>query len=64
MMQIREHRTRLLAGAYRMTGQRPTSIAREFVSSVIANVLIDVLAKSIDQIQVGYGEDSTATSAR
>ena len=50
----------LLAGAYRMTGQRPTSIARVFVSSVIANVLIDVLAKSIDQIEVGYGEDSTA----
>ena len=47
----------LITGAFRYTGQRPTSIARVFVSRAISRILTDSLAKSIDQLNVGYGQD-------
>lgn len=49
----------LLAGSYRYTGQRPTSIARVFVVRAISNRLTDTLAKSLDQIPVGYGSEQS-----
>ena len=49
----------ILAGAYRYTGQRPTSIARVFVSRAISARLLDTLAKSLDQIPIGYGKEQS-----
>lgn len=45
----------VLSSAFRYSGQRPSSIARVFVTRPIFDVLVDTLAKSIDQIQVGNG---------
>ena len=45
----------ILSSAFRYSGQRPTAIARLFVSRPIFSILIDTLAKSMDQIQVGNG---------
>ena len=44
----------LITGAFRYTGQRPTSIARVFVSRAISRILTDSLAKSIDQLKTKY----------
>jgi acyl-CoA reductase-like NAD-dependent aldehyde dehydrogenase len=49
----------ILAGAFRYTGQRPTSIARVFVSRAISARLLDTLAKSLDQIPIGYGKEQS-----
>lgn len=45
----------ILSSAFRYSGQRPNSIARVFITRPIFDVLVDTLAKSIDQIQVGNG---------
>ena len=50
----------ILAGAYRYTGQRPTSIARVFVSRAISARFMDTLAKSLDQIPIGYGKEQSS----
>jgi len=47
----------LITGAFRYTGQRPSSIARVFVTRPIARILTDSLAKSIDQLNIGYGKE-------
>ncbi len=45
----------LLSSAVRYTGQRPTTISRVFIVKGMADILIDTLAESLDQIKVGYG---------
>ena len=47
----------LITGSFRYTGQRPTSIARVFVSRAVSRILTDSLAKSIDQLNIGYGNE-------
>lgn len=47
----------ILSSSVRYTGQRPTTISRIFITKGMADVLIDTLAESLDQIKVGYGGD-------
>ena len=47
----------LLASSVRYTGQRPTTIARVFITKGMSDVLIDTLAESLDQIKVGFGAE-------
>jgi acyl-CoA reductase-like NAD-dependent aldehyde dehydrogenase len=47
----------ILSGAFRATGQRPSAIARVFVSSKICPSLLDLLSKAADQINIGYGDE-------
>ena len=45
----------ILSGAFRATGQRPSAIARVFVSAKNSAALTDKLAKAANQISIGYG---------
>ena len=47
----------ILSGAFRATGQRPSAIARVFVSSRISKKLIEFLSNSAEQINIGYGDE-------
>ena len=45
----------ILASSVRYTGQRPTTVSRVFIVKGMADLLIDTLAESLDQIKVGFG---------
>lgn len=45
----------ILASAVRYTGQRPSTIARVFITKGMSSLLIDTLAESLDNITVGFG---------
>ena len=47
----------ILASSVRYTGQRPTTVSRVFIVKGMADLLIDTLAESLDQIKVGFGSE-------
>ena len=47
----------ILASSVRYTGQRPTTVSRVFIVKGMADLLIDTLAESLDQIKVGFGAE-------
>ena len=50
-----------MASSVRYTGQRPTTVSRVFIVKGMADLLIDTLAESLDQIKVGFGGSKRTT---